>query len=100
MAGRREERFLTELRVRLEGGFGLARNVSAGGIYFVTDVALQVGQPVTFTLDFEAFPSGPIAVNCTARVVRVEERGSTRGVGAAISTFEFYRTPSPGDGSG
>jgi hypothetical protein len=99
MAGRRDERFQTELRVRLEGGFGLARNVSASGIYFVTDVALQAGQPVSFTLEFEDFPSGPIAVDCIARVVRVEEQGTTRGVGVAISSFEFHRIPSPGESS-
>jgi hypothetical protein len=96
MAGRRDERFHTELRVRLEGGFGIARNVSASGIFFVTDVALQAGQPVSFTLEFEDFPSGPIAVDCIAQVVRVEEQGTTRGVGVAISSFEFHRIPSHG----
>jgi hypothetical protein len=97
--GRIEERFETELTMKLEGGEGLARNVSASGIYFVTDVALRVGQPVKFTLQFEHFPSGPIAVNCVARVVRLEERGARRGVGASISSFEFHRIPAPGKSS-
>jgi PilZ domain len=89
--GRKEERFATELPIRLEGGEGVAHNVSANGIYFVTDAALKVGQPVKFTLEFANFPSGPIAVNCVARVVRLEERGASRGVGASISSFEFHR---------
>ena len=99
MAGRKEERFGTDLKVNLEGGEGVARNVSASGIYFVTDVALQEGQPVRFTLDFQHFPSGPISVNCIARIVRVEEQGTSKGVAAAISSLEFRRVPEPRNGS-
>lgn len=99
MPGRKEERFAAELPVRLEGGEGVAHNVSASGIYFVTGVALQVGQPVRFSLEFRDLPSGPIAVNCVARVVRLEERGARRGVGASISSFEFHRMPAPGKSS-
>lgn len=100
MAGRREERFATELPMRLEGGgFGVLRNVSASGIYFVTDVALEQGQPVRFSVEFRDFPSGPIAVNCVARVVRLEEQGAGRGVGASISSFEFRRTDATGKSS-
>ena len=100
MPGRRDERFETESLLRLEGGGeGVVRNVSASGIYFVTDAALKEGQPVKFTLDFQNFPSGPIAVNCIARIVRVEERGSGKGIGAAISSFEFRRVPEPGKSS-
>jgi hypothetical protein len=99
VAGRKDERFGTELTVKLEGGEGVVRNVSASGIYFVTDVALEEGQPVKFTLDFQNFPSGPISVNCIARIVRVEEQGAGKGVAAAISSFEFHRIPKPGRSS-
>ena len=91
MAGRKDERFGTDLKVKLEGGEGVVRNVSASGIYFVTDVALQEGQPVKFKLDFDSFPSGPVSVNCVARIVRVEEQGVRKGIGAAIDSFEFRR---------
>jgi len=97
--GRKDERVGTEFTVRLEGGEGVVRNVSASGIYFVTDVALKEGQPVRFRLDFDSFPSGPIAVNCIARIVRVEEQGARRGVAASISSFEFHRIPKPGESS-
>ena len=99
MARRKEERFATEILIKLEGGEGVARNVSASGIYFVTDVALKEGQPVKFTLEFQSFPSGPIAVNCVAHVVRLEEQGARRGVGASISSFAFHRIPAPGKSS-
>ena len=75
---------------------GVVRNVSATGIYFVTDLALEDGQAVEFTLEFPNVTSGPIAVNCIARIVRVEQRGTMRGVAASISSFEFHRVPPPG----
>ena len=93
MAGRKDERFGTDLKVTLEGGEGVVRNVSASGIYFVTDAALMEGQPVKFSLNFDHFPSGPIEVNCFARVVRVEEQGARSGVAVEISDFEFRRIP-------
>jgi len=62
-------------------------------------VALQAAQLVRFSLEFLDFPSGPIEVNCSARIVRVEERGVGRGVAAAISSFEFRRLPHPGKSS-
>ena len=99
MSGRKEERFHTELAVRLEGGEGVTRDVSASGIYFLTDVALEKGQAVNFTLEFRDFPSGPVAVDCSAHVVRVEEQGARKGVGVSISSFEFRRIPASGKSS-
>lgn len=100
MPGRKEQRFDTEVAVRIQGGGeGVARNVSASGIYFVTDAALKAGQPVKFTLEFPNFPSGLIEVNCSARIVRVEEQGSSMGVGASIDSFEFRTLPGAGKSS-
>ena len=99
-AERKEERFQTDLVVKLEGGVeGLARNVSPSGIFFVTDAALVEGQPVKFSLEFKDFPSGPVEVNCSARVVRVEEQGARRGIGASIDSFEFRTLPRAGKSS-
>lgn len=97
MPGRKEERFETELALRLEGGVeGIARNVSPSGIFFVTQAALKEGQPVNFSLEFQDFPSGPVEVNCSARVVRVEEQGASLGIGASIASFEFRTLPRAG----
>lgn len=97
---RKEERFVTELKVLLDDGYGVLRNVSASGVYFETAVALTEGQPVKFVLEFAHFPSGPISVTCIARVVRVEERGAMNGVAAEISGFEFRRISETGKSSG
>lgn len=91
MPGRREHRFDTTLPVTLEQGSGVVWNVSASGIYFVTDVTMQKGDPVSFTLEFNDSPSGPLKLRCIAQVVRVEECDGKFGVGAAISSFEFQR---------
>lgn len=92
--GRKEERFDATLPVKLERGGGVARNVSATGIYFITDRALKAGATVTFALDFQDFPGGPIQVNCIARVVRIERQDAKKkGVAAAIQSFEFHRLP-------
>jgi hypothetical protein len=100
MQGRKEERFDSELAIMLDGGgIAVARNVSASGVYFVTDVALEAAQLVRFSLEFLDFPSGPIVVKCSARIVRVEERGVGRGVAASISSFEFRRMPMAGKSS-
>ena len=92
VAERKEERVATELTLRLESGAeGRVRNVSATGIYFLTDAPLTEGQTLKFTLEFRDFPSGPLQVNCRARVLRVERQGSGNGVAASISSFEFQR---------
>ena len=83
--------------VRVEHGGAVTRDVSASGIYFVTDVAFEAGATVRFALDFQDFPGGPIQVNCIARVVRIEEQGEKKGVGAAIHSFEFHRLPMGGN---
>ena len=98
--GRKDKRYPADLTVVFEGGSGAVLNVSASGVYFVTDAALREGQPVKFRLDFEHFPSGPISVNCIARIVRVEEQGARNGIAAEISSFDFRRIPGPGESSG
>ena len=75
----------------------MARNVSANGIYFVTDVALERDAPVSFTLDFEDYPGGVLRVKCAAKVVRVEACDGRHGVAAAISSLEFVRVGGKSD---
>lgn len=96
-AGRRDERFDSTQALRLEQGEGVVRNVSANGIYFVTDVALNNGAAVKFTVEFRNFPGEPIQVDCDARIVRVDEQGGKRGVAARIDSFEFFRVRKPGE---
>lgn len=91
MAGRQQERFDTTLAIRLEHGEGVVRNVSATGMYFVTDVPLEKGAAVTFTLLFADRPGGALTMKGLARVVRVEPREGKHGVGASLASFQFLR---------
>jgi hypothetical protein len=89
MSGRREERVATELAITMPGASGVARNVSASGIYFETDAQLAEGSTLNFTVEFEDSPGGPLRAQCVARIVRVERHGEKIGVGAAIESFSF-----------
>lgn len=91
MAGRREERFDTVLAVKLAEGSGVTRNVSASGIYFVTDARMVAGARISFTLEFQDAPGGPFRLKCDARVVRLEQIEDKYGIGAAISHYELER---------
>ena len=92
---RRHERFPAHLTIRLDRGEGVVHDVSAGGIYFVTDVRLEIGQELTFQLEFPHAPGGSISATCTARIVRTEIKSTQYGIGASISAFEFRRLPRP-----
>ena len=96
--GRLEERFESVMPIELDRGSGETRNVSASGIYFVTDAMLSVGMPVKFTLVFKQASAGPFLLRGEARVVRLEQLdGSGVGVGAEISHYELERVrPEPG----
>jgi hypothetical protein len=92
MAGRRDERFDSDLAISLEQGDGVMRNVSASGIYFVTGADLKPGELLRFSLHFSGVQIGLVSARCEARVVRVEQYGERKGVGAAFQTIEFHRT--------
>lgn len=82
--------------IELDRGSGETRNVSASGIYFITDVALVKGMPVSFTLRFKQASGGPFMLRGEACVVRLEQLGDKVGVGAAISHYELERiAPQP-----
>jgi hypothetical protein len=92
LAGREEERVLANAGVRFAGGEGVARNVSASGIYFVTHSVFHIGQAVELELEFPDLPGGALRVTCSGRVVRVQSEGTTWGVAAAIANFAFRRS--------
>ena len=93
MEQRRHDRFPVLLKIRLDRGEGVVQNVSAGGISFVTDVRLEIGQELTFQLEFPYVLGGSIGATCTARIVRTEIKSTQYGIGASISAFEFRRLP-------
>lgn len=95
VAERREQRFEAALRIRLDGGVAVTRNVSASGIYFITDVPLRLGERVRFIVEFERFVSGSLEADCVGHVLRIEDHGGRTGVAAAINSFQFHRVRGP-----
>lgn len=91
MPGRRDERFESDLTIKLDRGDGVMRNVSARGLYVVTALDLKPGESLSFTLEFSGADIGVVSAHCEARVVRVEPRGALKGVGATFDTIEFRR---------
>ena len=87
---RNDARVKTRLTVHLPRGEGVVRDLSATGIYFLTNVPLKAGEPLTFTLDFQDAGAGGISASCSARVVRVEKRGKLKGVAASINGVTLY----------
>jgi hypothetical protein len=85
---RRAQRFRVELRVELAHGTGLTRDVSVGGMFFVTPQVFVVGEPLECTLVFEHLPPDhPVRLHCRGQVVRVEPAEGHTGVAVAITAY-------------
>ena len=69
------------------------RDVSARGICFYVDSAIQAGSPIDFTLTLppEISLTESIRVRCKGRVVRIEGGGAANkmAVAAVIDEYEF-----------
>ena len=93
MDARRDERFPSNLAIKLDRGAGVMHNVSASGLYFETDADLKPGERFSFTLEFSGEQIGVISAQCEAHVVRVEPRGTSTVVGAEFDSIRFNRVP-------
>jgi hypothetical protein len=87
---RRHHRYPLTLNIELARGTGLTRNVSAGGVYFVTDQPHTPGAPIEFTLVFEQLSQrAPSHLQCKGSVLRVEPQGDRLGVAATIASYRI-----------
>jgi hypothetical protein len=87
---RRHERYPLTLHIELAHGRALTRNVSAHGIYFVTDQPHSPGAPIEFTLVLaELSPSVPCRLRCNGEILRVEPQGDQVGVAATIQSYSI-----------
>jgi hypothetical protein len=99
MAGRKDERFESDLPIDFGRGPATLRNVSASGVYFLTEADVKPGEALSFTLEFSSADIGKVGARCEARVVRVEPQGALRGVGTILETIEFRRVDPEPDGA-
>jgi hypothetical protein len=91
------------IRITGEGSSELlteTQNVSARGVFFYLDRAVDAGARIDVTLTFPPHVTltDPVRVRFAARVIRVENPlpSSRVGIAAMIEEYEFLRsTPSP-----
>ena len=76
---RREKRVAAALPLDLGGAAGVARDVSASGMFFETDASYAIGSPISFALDLET-PWGTVMFKCRGKIVRLESRDQRVGV--------------------
>lgn len=81
-------RFDTALAVDLAGLKAQARNISATGVYFETDVELPLGSLVNLNVQF-THGGRTHLVACEGKVVRVTHADGHHGIGAQLLTPFF-----------
>ncbi len=95
---RNSVRFPLELYVKLKTPRGefraKTRDISAGGILFQLETAVEVGSQVEFAIEMPAEmlgTSSSVEVNCTGRVVRCLSDATGQGVAVVIDEYHFKR---------
>jgi len=68
---RKEKRVKAMLPVDLGGAAGVARDVSASGMFFETDASYAVGSPISLALNLDT-PWGKVMFKCQGKIVRLE----------------------------
>jgi hypothetical protein len=69
-------------------------DISAGGVLFNVDAALEVGSTITFRIAMPASILGTpsdVLVNCAGRVVRCSNEGNRKAIAAMIDEYRFER---------
>jgi hypothetical protein len=85
---RKAERRFESLPVKvLNGeGKGVTRDLSASGVYILTDKHYEVGSIITMTIDLESPPG--TRMRCVGTIVRVEDHGARVGVAIRMKAGE------------
>lgn len=91
----RESRTQTREQVALpvtvgKGKQGVTQDVSASGLFFLTDSAQRVGSQVAIEIQLDT-PSGPMKLEATGEILRIEPRGGQTGV--AVKLVESRLVP-------
>lgn len=81
---RSEPRERVDLPLQLgDGHAGVARDISASGIFIETDSEQCMGGLVDVEIDLDT-PGGPIKLKAQGRIVRIESQGGRNGVAVKL----------------
>jgi hypothetical protein len=102
---RRAKRFELELPLEIVRAgsekvseIGTTRNISSGGVLFVSTKGMEIGGPVEYVVTLTAGNNGVVNLRCMGKVLRLEkgmmEEAVDQPVGVAISLerYEFMRS--------
>lgn len=104
MEQRRTKRFELNLPVELlRAGaehlsqFGKTRNISSGGILFVSSTQLEIGGPVEYVITLSSGNGGNVSLRCLGKVLRqhgVSEfpDGNQYSFAVTLERYEFMRS--------
>jgi hypothetical protein len=84
-----------EVRAEQSGVPGETEDISAGGVLFHMDTALDIGSIIEFAISMPANVLGTatdVIVKCTGRVVRCSKHGDRTAVAAVIDEYHFDRS--------
>jgi len=84
---RRHPRYRLDAEILVNDHVGRTVDISSSGVFFESPVGFTPGEDVVLVLPFQE--SGPTRVECRARVLRVETRGTMYGVAAAYEPMAF-----------
>ena len=79
---------------------GTTRNISSGGVLFVSTKGMEIGGPVEYVVTLTTGSNGVVNLRCMGKVLRLEkglvEESHDQPVGVAISLerYEFMRSNS------
>jgi len=102
---RRAKRFELELPLEIVragsekvSAIGTTRNISSGGVLFVSTKGMEIGGPVEYVVTLTAGTNGVVNLRCMGKVLRLEknpvEEAQDQPVAVAISLerYEFMRS--------
>ena len=81
---RADPREQVHLPLRLGGGGrGVTQDISASGLFFLTDSAQRVGSQLEIEIELDT-PSGPMKLAASGEILRIEPRGGQTGVAVRL----------------
>jgi hypothetical protein len=108
---RRAKRFELELPLEIVRAgservseIGTTRNISSGGVLFVSTKGMEIGGPVEYVVTLTTGTNGVVNLRCMGKVLRLEksftEDSPDQPVAVAISLerYEFMRSTGNGNG--
>jgi hypothetical protein len=99
---RRTKRFELELPVEVVrtgterlSALGATRNISSGGILFVSGKELDIGGPIEYVVTLASGTNGIVNIRCMGKVLRVhkaEEAAESVAIAISLERYEFQRS--------